>query len=433
MAKVIIIGAGLAGLSTAYLLQKRGYEVLVLEASGRAGGRMRTLERSGDRVDVGAQFFHSNYRRTLALIDEMGMSPTKRKIPEDAVFCLEDGSRYVLNQHLPYIAPLGLRGNAKLLALLLKYVVFGQRFSLYRIDRDIPEYDDVPALTLCDSPSDQHLKDFFVEPMTMGPPEQLSLYHVIRSIRFNLLSRPIGLTGGVASLAEALASRLPVRLESPVKQLVMEKGRVVGVQLQADGSVERAEHTVVAVTPSAAAALMPQEMERERQFFDSILAHELPLPVLFLDRRVDEKLWIYFNRPDLREGVMHATDETTKLPEMVPSGKSIFTVWFGSPTNTDLMSEPDDRVIEAAREGMEPMLPGFSQWIEDAIVVRHPYVVAGYDLGAHRRVLDFLERAETLTGVYFAGDLFGGCFMESAVQSSAAVVEKIRAAEEGKR
>jgi protoporphyrinogen oxidase len=177
---------------------------------------------------------------------------------------------------------------------------------------------------------------------------------------------------------------------------------------------------------------MPQEMERERRFFDSILAHELPLPVLFLDRRVDEKLWIYFNRPDLRDGVMHATDETTKLPEMVPSGKSIFTVWFGSPANTDLMSEPDDRVIKAAREGMEPMLPGFSGWIEDAIVVRHPYVVAGYDPGAHRRVLDFLERAEKLKGVYFAGDLFGGCFMESAVESSAAVVQRIRAAEGGK-
>lgn len=433
MAKVIIIGAGLSGLSTAYFLQRRGYEVLVLEASDRPGGRMQTLERGGDRVDVGAQFFHSNYRRTLALIDEMGLGPTKRKIAEQVVFCLDDGSRRVVSPRVPYLKDLGLRGNAKLLSLLLEYVVFGRRFSLYRIDRDIPEYDDVPALSLCDAATDKPLKDFFVEPMTMGPPEQLSLYHVIRSIRFNLLSHPIGMTGGVASLAEALASRLPVKLQSPVKRLVTEKGRVVGVQLQADDSVERASHTVVAVTPSAAAGLMPQEMERERRFFDSILAHELPMPVFFLDRRVDDKLWIYFNRPDLRSGVMHATDETTKLPEMVPSGKSIFTVWFGSPTNTDLMNEPDDQVIKTAREGMEPMLPGFSQWIEAATVVRHPYVVAGYDLGAHRRVLDFLERAARLKGVYFAGDLFGGCFMESALESSAAVVQRICAEEEGSR
>ena len=63
--------------------------------------------------------------------------------------------------------------------------------------------------------------------------------------------------------------------ESPVQQLVMEKDRVVGVQLQADGSVERASHTVVTVPPRAAAALLPREMERERRFFDSILAHEL--------------------------------------------------------------------------------------------------------------------------------------------------------------
>lgn len=425
MAKIIVIGAGLTGLSTAYSLQKKGHQVLVLEASDQPGGRMQTLERNGDRIDVGAQFYHSNYHRTLALIDEMNLCSTRRKISGQVVLGLDDGSRYVLSQHVPYIKPLGLRGNAKLLHLLLKYVVFGRRFSLYRIDRDIPEYDDVPGLTLCEKPSDQSLKDFFVEPMVMGPPEQLSLYHVVRSIRFNLLSHPIGLTRGVASLPEELARRLPVRFESPVKRLVMEKGRVIGVQLQADDSVERAEHTVVAVAPIAAAALMPQEMERERRFFESILAHELPMPVFFLDRRVDERYWAYFNRPGLRQGVMSALDETTKLPAMVPSGKSIFTVWFGSPTNIELMSAPDDQVIKAGQDGMEPMLPGFSHWIEDATVVRHPFVVAGYDPGAHRRVLDFLERTRKLAGVHFAGDVFGGCFMESAVESSAAVVQRI--------
>lgn len=48
--KVIILGAGIAGLATAYELERAGYECTVLEASHRAGGRNLTL-RHGDLID----------------------------------------------------------------------------------------------------------------------------------------------------------------------------------------------------------------------------------------------------------------------------------------------------------------------------------------------------------------------------------------------
>src|SRR5207247_6051392 len=41
--KVIVIGAGIAGLSCGYELMRRGHDVTVLEASGRTGGHVRTL------------------------------------------------------------------------------------------------------------------------------------------------------------------------------------------------------------------------------------------------------------------------------------------------------------------------------------------------------------------------------------------------------
>ena len=48
--KVVILGAGLAGLTCTYELEKAGYECIVLEASHRIGGRILTL-RGGDTVD----------------------------------------------------------------------------------------------------------------------------------------------------------------------------------------------------------------------------------------------------------------------------------------------------------------------------------------------------------------------------------------------
>src|SRR6476619_3949610 len=45
---IAVLGAGVAGLCTAYELDRAGYDVVVLEASRRIGGRSLTLRR-GDR------------------------------------------------------------------------------------------------------------------------------------------------------------------------------------------------------------------------------------------------------------------------------------------------------------------------------------------------------------------------------------------------
>lgn len=57
--KVIIIGAGAAGLSAAYLLNQQGIEVQVLEASSNYGGRMkRTLDFTDFPIPLGAEWLH---------------------------------------------------------------------------------------------------------------------------------------------------------------------------------------------------------------------------------------------------------------------------------------------------------------------------------------------------------------------------------------
>jgi len=48
---VVILGAGIAGLVSAWELSKAGYNCVVLEARGRAGGRNWTI-RKGTRVEM---------------------------------------------------------------------------------------------------------------------------------------------------------------------------------------------------------------------------------------------------------------------------------------------------------------------------------------------------------------------------------------------
>ncbi|HWW77538.1 MAG TPA: FAD-dependent oxidoreductase [Pyrinomonadaceae bacterium] len=74
-AKVVVLGAGLAGLAAGYELTKAGYDVLLLEAQKRPGGRVLTLRvfDGGMYADAGAARIPDNHEWTLRYVKEFGL------------------------------------------------------------------------------------------------------------------------------------------------------------------------------------------------------------------------------------------------------------------------------------------------------------------------------------------------------------------------
>src|SRR3954447_19675363 len=66
-AEVVVVGAGLAGLSAATRLATAGRDVLVLDAAGHAGGRLATERVDGFLVDRGFQVLNTGYPRVADL------------------------------------------------------------------------------------------------------------------------------------------------------------------------------------------------------------------------------------------------------------------------------------------------------------------------------------------------------------------------------
>ena len=66
MKKVIVLGAGITGLVTAWKLAKEGYEVIIIEKEETVGGLAGTIDWDGFKFDHGAHNFHT---RHLELID----------------------------------------------------------------------------------------------------------------------------------------------------------------------------------------------------------------------------------------------------------------------------------------------------------------------------------------------------------------------------
>jgi len=73
--KVVVVGAGLAGLTTAYRLQQVGYDVEVFEARGRVGGRVFTVQVGGRPAELGGQNLLDGGKaeNILSLIEELGL------------------------------------------------------------------------------------------------------------------------------------------------------------------------------------------------------------------------------------------------------------------------------------------------------------------------------------------------------------------------
>ncbi len=71
--EVIIIGAGVAGLTAARELSAAGARVLVLEARDRLGGRVMTRHAADGPVELGAEFVHGAFGEIMGVVQEAGL------------------------------------------------------------------------------------------------------------------------------------------------------------------------------------------------------------------------------------------------------------------------------------------------------------------------------------------------------------------------
>ncbi len=122
--KIYIIGAGLAGLSAAYYLNKQGHkDIEVLEASPYAGGRCRSFydEKLGMEIDNGNHLILGANRNTLELIRELGAEDKFNKF-DDRIFTFfnnRKGERYHFKAPFPDVEIYGVTGFLNFLKFML--------------------------------------------------------------------------------------------------------------------------------------------------------------------------------------------------------------------------------------------------------------------------------------------------------------------------
>ena len=122
--KIVILGAGISGLATAFWLNKKGFDVTILEAQSQVGGAMQTSREDDFLIDFGPNSGLETTPLIRQIVEEVGLS-------DEMIYASEISSkRYILRNDKLHELPMGLSPfiKTKLFSTKGKLRLFGEPF-----------------------------------------------------------------------------------------------------------------------------------------------------------------------------------------------------------------------------------------------------------------------------------------------------------------
>jgi protoporphyrinogen oxidase len=231
--RVVVLGAGLTGLSAAYHLARRGVDALVLERAEEPGGACRSLRRDGFEFDLTGHLLHLAREESLELLGALGVRRALRRHRRRAAIAMAGAvTPYPLQIHTYKLPPVVRRD------CLLGFV----RAQLAATG-EAPEPDNFAEWVLARF-GEGFARHFFFpynRKLYCRDPRELTSEWVGRYVprpaladvvdgAFGLYRQPVGYNatflyprrGGIRILADALAARIgAVRLECEVSAVTL--------------------------------------------------------------------------------------------------------------------------------------------------------------------------------------------------------------------
>lgn len=456
--KIVIVGGGITGLSATYYLKKEietlqlPYEVTLLEASDRLGGKINTVQNNGFTIEKGADSFLARKEPGMKLVESLGL--------QDQIIRNHTGQAYVLLEDTLHPIPAG------------SYMGIPVQEEPFLESNLVSELGKARALrevelAKSDQAPDQSLGAFFrkrfgdelvenlLEPLLSGiysgDIDQMGLMatfpnfyqleqeygSLLKGLRETL---PIGqastgkksgqfvsLKNGLETMIKALKENLgknTYQLDAELEQ-VERRGEKYQLQMKNGDSYE------------ADVIIMTIPHKKLSTFFSGInflqSLDEIPVTsvanVVFgfdaktLEFDLQGTGFVVSRNSDFR--ITACTWTHKKWPETTPDGKVLLRAYVGKPTDQAIINLSDDEIVEIVLRELDKIMDLQGQ-PEFSIVTRWKEAMPQYIVGHKERVEHVRnEMAQVLPGVFLAGSSYGGVGIPDCIEQGEEAVETV--------
>jgi phytoene dehydrogenase-like protein len=410
---IIIVGAGLAGLTCAKLLVEAGRKVQVLEAADQVGGRIRTdYHEDGYRLDRGFQVLFTSYE---AAKRHLNYTALKKRAFDPGAILLKNGKQYTITDpsREPAHSVAGLFNP--LISTADKMRTLPLRIKLARESTEdifagrtqTDGQDETTEAYLRRQGFSDKIIDNFFRPFYGGIFLDRSLQTSARMFQFTfkmLATGDIVLPAeGMQRIPEQLAAQLPrgtVRCNARVGELLIDEEHIDGVRLI---NGERVQGDTVIVATSSPIAEKFIQKPLPDQAVSAVCVYFAGDERLYSQRKV-------LLNADPHAYVNNAVLVSNVAPTYAPPRKHLLSATvLGNP------KEDDEQIAERCRTEIAGWFPqhDLSYW-QLLAVYRLPFA----QFAQHPGIYEQLPKNTTdVTGLYIAGEYTQSSSIHGAMQS----------------
>ena len=435
-ADVIVVGAGLSGLVTAYRLQRSGLSVQVLESASRAGGVIGSKRCDGVLCELGPNSAMDTSPAINALLDELGIGG--QRIDASAAA----SRRYVVSggRLMPLPSSPATFITTSLFSTGAKLRLFAEPF----IGRSAPGEEESVAQFVSRRLGREFL-DYAVEPFVSGiyagDPEQLSLpaafprLHELEqrhgSLFVGALRTALGrkkaagnskvkatsfsFQNGMQTLTDALAAPLQIKFGAAARQLARQGD---GSWRVAAGEGVRAARAVVLAVPAHAAAPLVRAFAPGAAEALAAIPYAPIAIVVSAYRRADVPhpldgfgfLAPAAERPDL----LGTLFSSTMFAHRAETGTVVLTSFLGGRRNPALVAASDSELLETVRRELARLVGVSGQPLTHRIT-RWPQAIPQYTFGHRERMATLDQSERDSPGLFFCANYRGGVSISDCI------------------
>jgi len=451
--RVVIIGAGISGLSVAWWLAEQGVSVEVMESSPRVGGKIQSTREQGYLTESAAGLL-VNFRSEIdQVITGCNLAPSKHQRPDHL-------KRYILHNNRLHSVPMTITGMAQSplwsrrgkLRMLGEGLIYGRgeygesvsQFIQRRFGKEVLDtaIDPFVSGTLASDPDLAEAAS--VLPRLKALENQYG--NITNGILVNKIwkRRPVNqadtfsFTGGMSQLTNAMADHPLIHIRRNINVYQVERNPD-GWQLHAntpDGELHTVCQQLVITTPANVTSNLLAALDGK---LHKLLAEIEYAPLAVLHMGLERK---QIKHPLDGTGFLVGKRAQINLngnlwmsslfPQRVPAGKALLTSYLGGARHPDLLQLPDDQLISHTQDELSLLL-GSKVDPDYTRLDRHPRALPLYHGQYQARLNQINACIHTHPGLHLCGNYAGGVSVRERIYQGKLTARQIMQTYESKK